>query len=190
MNNGKAIFGKLVGDPALIAANKTGSAPEVTHDVDAVALTGIVGRGGVTHCVRPSPVVARARGAPSTRSRPSGRMRPMQFWDRLLLRGLKPHLPEGAQILAVEHGTSDALGEVRKVTAVLTDGALLLATSARAKTVLTTVPRPDIRSVEVLAVNYVAIDYEDFERAIRRVIKLDLRRSGDRAGLVARLNPV
>ena len=30
MNNGKPIFGKLVGDPALIAANAAGQAADVT----------------------------------------------------------------------------------------------------------------------------------------------------------------
>jgi len=114
-------------------------------------------------------------------------MQLMRLWDRLLLRGLKPHLPPGAVILAIERGTGDALGETRKVTAVLTDDSLLLATAVRAKTVLTIVPRRDIRSVEVLGANQVAIGFDDYARAIRRVIRLDLRRSGDRAGIVARL---
>jgi hypothetical protein len=114
-------------------------------------------------------------------------MQSMRYWDRLLLRGLKPHLPPGAMVIAVERGTSDALGEMRKVTAVLTDDALLLATAVRAKTVLTIVPRSDIRSVEVLGANQVAISFDDYARAIRRVIQLNLRRSGDRAGIAARL---
>ena len=111
----------------------------------------------------------------------------MSLLDRILVRALRARLPEGSKILAMEHGTSDALGEERKVTAVLTDLALLLATTVRTRTVLTTVPRREISLIEVLDVNYVAINYDDYTRAIRRVIKLDLRRRGDRAGLLAQL---
>ena len=71
----------------------------------------------------------------------------MRLSDRLLLRGLRPHLSEGASILAMERGTSDALGPMRKVRAVLTDDALLLATPVRSRTILTVVPRHDIVSV-------------------------------------------
>ena len=62
MNNGKPIFGKLVGDPALITANAQGQAADVTTTAPPArrrnAVTGIVDRGGVTHGVAPprSPV--------------------------------------------------------------------------------------------------------------------------------------
>lgn len=111
----------------------------------------------------------------------------MRLMDRVLLRGLKSRLPEGTKILALEHGKSDALGEERKVTAVLTDQALLLATTIRTKSVLTTLTRSGIGSIKVLEPNFVAINYLDHLKDIRRVVKLDLRRSGDRAGLLPQL---
>ncbi len=56
MNNGKPIFGKLVGDPALIKANAEGRPPRSRRLPRRNAVTEIVDRGGVTHCVDPSPV--------------------------------------------------------------------------------------------------------------------------------------
>jgi hypothetical protein len=113
----------------------------------------------------------------------------MRVWDRLLLKGLRSHLPNNVKILALERGASDALGEMRKTTAVLTDDALLLATPARTRTILTTVPRRDIQSIDVLEPNVVAIRFDDYARASRRVVRLDLRKHGDRSGIVAELNP-
>jgi hypothetical protein len=113
----------------------------------------------------------------------------MRFWDRTLLRGLRSHLPEDANVVALERGTADALGEMRKTTAVLTDDSLLLATSARTQTILTVVPRRDIRSVEVLEEHVVAIRFDDFAHARARVIRLDLQKSGDREGIIAKLRP-
>ena len=59
MNKGKPIFGKLVGDPALIKANAEGQAADVTTTRHGLprrnAVTEIVDRGGVTHRRRPSP---------------------------------------------------------------------------------------------------------------------------------------
>ena len=92
-------------------------------------------------------------------------------------------------MLALERGTADALGEMRKTTAVLTDESLLLATAARVQTILTVVPRRDIRSVEVLEEHVVAIRYDDFAHAQARVVRLDLKRSGDRGGIVDKLRP-
>jgi hypothetical protein len=107
----------------------------------------------------------------------------------LLLRGLRSHLPKEARILALERGRSDALGEMRKTTAVLTDDALLLATPVRTRTILTVVPRQDIRSIEVLELNVVAITFDDYARARPRVVQLSLRRYGDRDGIVEELRP-
>jgi hypothetical protein len=111
----------------------------------------------------------------------------MRTFDRLLLRGLKPHMPPDATVLALERGTSDALGEMRKVTAVLTDDSLLLATTVRTKTILTSIPRSDIRSIDTLEPNVVIISFDDFARAIQRVVRLDLHRYGDPSGLVEKL---
>ena len=113
----------------------------------------------------------------------------MRVWDRLLLRGLRSHIPDDASVLALERGTADALGEMRKTTAVLTDDSLLLATSARTQTILTVVPRRDIRSVEVIEEHVVAIRYDDFAKAQARVVTLNLQKSGDRDGIVAKLRP-
>jgi hypothetical protein len=106
----------------------------------------------------------------------------------MLLRGLTPHLPEGATVLAMERGKTDAIGLMRKCTAVLTDDDLLLAIAVRTRTILTVVPRRDIRSVDVVAPNLVTIVYEDYERAIQREVQLDLRRKGDREGIIATLS--
>jgi len=106
----------------------------------------------------------------------------------MLLRGLSPHLPEGATVLAMERGKTDAIGSMRKCTAVLTDDDLLLAIAVRTRTVLTVVPRREIRSVDVVAPNLVTIVYEDYERAIQREVQLDLRRKGDRGGIIAALS--
>jgi hypothetical protein len=106
-----------------------------------------------------------------------------------LLRGLRPHLPKDARILALERGRTDALGEMRKTTAVLTDDSLLLATAARARTILTVVPRPDIRSIEVLEEHVVAIRFDDYARARPRVVRLSLQKYGDRDGIIAKLQP-
>ena len=111
----------------------------------------------------------------------------MRALDRLLLRGLRPRLPKDTRVLALERGRSDALGEMRKVTAVLTDDALLLATPVRSRTILTVVPRSDIRSIEILEPNVVAISFDDYARARPRVIQLNLRKYGDRGGIVAEL---
>jgi hypothetical protein len=106
----------------------------------------------------------------------------------MLLRGLTPHLPEGTTVLAMERGKTDAIGLMRKCTAVLTDDDLLLAIAVRTRTVLTVVPRRDIRSVDAVAPNLVTIVYEDYERAIQREVQLDLRRKGDREGIIAALS--
>jgi hypothetical protein len=113
----------------------------------------------------------------------------MRVWDRLLLRGLRSHVPNGVKVLALERGTGDALGEMRKTTAVLTENALLLATTVRTRTILTTVPRPDIQSIDVPEPNVVVIRFDDYARASRRVVRLDLRKHGDRSGIVAELKP-
>ena len=90
----------------------------------------------------------------------------MRFWDRTLLRGLRSHLPEDANVVALERGTADALGEMRKTTAVLTDDSLLLATSALAE-----------------------IRFDDYAHARARVIQLDLKKYGDREGIIAKIRP-
>jgi hypothetical protein len=111
----------------------------------------------------------------------------VRVFDRLLVRGVRSHIPDGAAVIALERGKSDALGVIQKMTAVLTDESLLVATSVRVKTILTIVPRADIRSVEVLEPHFAVISYDDYARAIKRVIKLDLRRSGDRSDLIGQL---
>lgn len=113
----------------------------------------------------------------------------MRLWDRLLLRGLRSHLPKGTSVLALERGRTDALGEMRKTTAVLTDATLLLATSARTQTILTVVQRRDIRSVELLEDNVVAIRFDDSATARPRVVTLSLQKYGDREGIIAKLKP-
>ena len=47
--------------------------------------------------------------------------------------------------------------------------------------------RADIRSVEVLGDDHVAVGFEDYSRAIHRVIGIELRRRGDRNGFLAQL---
>ena len=113
--------------------------------------------------------------------------RAVRTLDRLLLRGLRSRIPSGATVLAVERGTSDALGETRKTRAVLTDDALFLATPVRSRTILTVVPRSDIQSVDVLEPRVVAITFEDYGRATRRVVRLNLSKHGDRGGIVTQL---
>jgi hypothetical protein len=114
----------------------------------------------------------------------------MRFWDRLLLRGLRSHIPEGSSVLALERGASDAINkQMRKTTAVLTDDSLLLASPDRVRTVLTVVPRREIRSVEVVEENVVVIRYDDYARARSRVIRLDLQKYGDRDGIITKLRP-
>jgi hypothetical protein len=111
----------------------------------------------------------------------------MRIMDRLLLRGLQPYLPEGAEVLAIERVKTDALGEERKANAVLTGDQLLIVTQARLKSVLTVVPRADIRSVEVLGDGHAAVGFEDYNLARHRVIDIRLKRKGDRSGLLAQL---
>ena len=116
-------------------------------------------------------------------------MRIVRVLDRLLLRGLRSHIPEGTSVLALERCRTDALGEMRKATAVLTDESLLLATSAQTRTILTVVPRRDIRSVEAVEEHLVRIRFDDYAHARARVIQLDLAKRGDRDGIVAQLRP-
>jgi hypothetical protein len=111
----------------------------------------------------------------------------MRVWDRLLVFGLIRRLPENTKLLAIERGSSDALGEVRKTTAVLTEDALILATPVRMRTILTTVPRADIRSVDMLEADRAAIAFDDYRRAQRRVVEVDLRRFSDRGRILAAL---
>jgi len=111
----------------------------------------------------------------------------MRITDRIVLRGLQPHLPEGTEVLVVDRVTADPLGEVRKATAVLTGDRLLIVTPVRLKSVLTVVPRVDIRSVEVLGPGHVAVGFEDYALARHRVIDIQLRRKDDRNGLLAQL---
>jgi hypothetical protein len=113
----------------------------------------------------------------------------MTLMDRALLRALRSRLGKDTEFLAVDHGVSDALGVEHKVTAVLTEQSLILATGVRAETKLRTIPRADIWLIEPLETNYVSINYADDSKGIRRVVKLDLRKSGDRAGLLAQLAP-
>jgi hypothetical protein len=49
------------------------------------------------------------------------------------------------------------------------------------------VPRSDIHSVDVLEPKVVAITFEDYTRATRRVVRLNLSKHGDRGGIVAQL---
>ena len=111
----------------------------------------------------------------------------MSIMDRILLRGLQPYLPEGAEVLVLERVRADALGEQRKANVVLTRDPLLIVTPVRLKSVLTVVPLADIRSIVVLGDDHIAISFEDYTRAIHRVIEIELRRKGDRKGLLARL---
>lgn len=111
----------------------------------------------------------------------------MRIFDRLVLRSLQPFLPEGAEVLAVERVETNALGEERKARAVLTSDDLFLVTPVRMKSVLTQVPRADIRSVEELGPDRVAITYDDYAKAIRRLIELELKKAGDRQGMLAAL---
>ena len=92
-------------------------------------------------------------------------------------------------MVALERGTADALGEMRKTTAVLTDDSLLLATSARLKTVLTVVPRRDIRFVDVVEEHVAVIRFDDYAKAQARVIKLDLHKHRARGEIIAKLRP-
>ena len=111
----------------------------------------------------------------------------MRIMDRILLRGLRPFLPEGAEVLAIERVRTDALGEERKANAVLTGEQILLVTPVRLESVLTVVPRADIRSVEVLGADHVAVGFEAFAHARHRVIDIELRRRGDRNDFLAQL---
>jgi hypothetical protein len=105
----------------------------------------------------------------------------------MLMRGLARFIPPGSSVLASERGTSDALGETRKMTAVLTTDALLIATAVRTRTVLTTIQRTDIGSVERSSDTRFIVTYEDYERAAHRSVTIDLSRHRDRAGIADRL---
>jgi hypothetical protein len=111
----------------------------------------------------------------------------MHIWHRLLLRGLREYIPEGSSVLALEVGASNALGPKHKVTAVLTNDALLLATPLRAKTVLVKIPRADIRSVEPVEPAVATVSFDDYSLAVRRDVQLDLSRHGDREGIIEQL---
>ena len=111
----------------------------------------------------------------------------MSLWNRMVLRGLEPYLSEGATVVAMARGKTDAIGLMRKCTAVLTDDDLLLAIAVRTRTVLTVVPLRDIRSVETIEPNLVTIVFEDYDRAIQREVKVDLRRAGDGDEIIAAL---
>jgi hypothetical protein len=113
----------------------------------------------------------------------------VKVWDRVLLRGLRSHLPEGATVVALERGRADALGEMRKTTAVLTEDSLFLATSARIETLLTVVHRRDIRSVKLVDEHVAEIRYDDYARARAHVVRLDLHESGDRNDIIAKITP-
>jgi hypothetical protein len=114
----------------------------------------------------------------------------MSISDKLVLRGLQPYLPEGAEVLVVERVTTDALGEEHAARAVLTTDDLFVVTRVRLKSILTQVPRADIRSVEARGPDAVAIGFEDYARARHRVINLGLAKQGDRRGLLAALGAV
>jgi hypothetical protein len=111
----------------------------------------------------------------------------MHIWHRLLLRGLRPYIPDDSSVLALEVGASNALGPKHKVTAVLTSDALLLATPLRGKTVLVRIPRADIRSVEPVEPAVATVSFDDYSLAIRRDVQLDLSRHGDREGIIEQL---
>jgi hypothetical protein len=90
-------------------------------------------------------------------------------------------------VLALEAGESDALGANRKSTVVLREDSLLVATPVRTRTILTTIPRADIRGIEESEANLVEVVFDDYDRAIRRAVRLDLRRHRDRHGIVEQL---
>jgi len=108
----------------------------------------------------------------------------MRVWDRLLLRGLSKYIPEGSSVLAIEVGASDSLGPMHKVTAVLTTDALLLASPVRARTILTAIPRADIREMKTVEPTIVDISFDDYSYAVRRVVHLDLSRHGDHSEII------
>jgi hypothetical protein len=109
------------------------------------------------------------------------------MWSRLLLRGLKPYITDGSSVLGVEAGVANALGPLRSTSVVLTEDALLLATSVRAKTVLTVIPRNDVREVHLVEPHVVDISFDDYTHAIRRLVRVDLSRRGDRAGILGQV---
>jgi hypothetical protein len=70
---------------------------------------------------------------------------------------------------------------------VLTTDALLLATSVKAKTVLTVVPRADIRAVMPVEPYVTDIAYDDYTHAVRRVVRLELNQDHDKEAIVGQL---
>ena len=96
----------------------------------------------------------------------------MGMWDRVVLRGLRRYIPDESTVLAVEAGRSDAL---------------LLATPVRARTILTKIARSDIRAVEVIKPAVAEVAFDDYDRAMRRVVTLDLSRRGDRDGIITQV---
>jgi hypothetical protein len=111
----------------------------------------------------------------------------MSVRNRLLLRGLRKNISDGSSVLAIEDGVSDSLGATRNVTAVLTSDALLLASPVRARTILVVIPRGDIQSIEFVEPAVADVSFDDFQHALRRVVRLDLSRRGDRAGIIEQL---
>ena len=103
------------------------------------------------------------------------------------MRGLRPYIPQGTHVLAISPGVTDALGTHRRTTAVLTEESLLLASSVRARTVLTVIPRSDMRTVDQTEPGVIRIAFDDYVHAIRRVVVLDLSQRGDQQRLIAQL---
>ena len=94
-------------------------------------------------------------------------------------------------MVAIERGTADAVGEMRKTTAVLTDDSLLLATiGARRKTILTgraAAGHPFASRRWKSTSSRSAFD--DYADARARVIQLNLKKYGDREGIIAKIRP-
>ena len=106
------------------------------------------------------------------------------------LAGMHPPAAQSVILaLGAERGWADALGEMRKTTAVLTEDSLFLATSARVQTLLTIVHRQDIRSVKVVDEHVAEIRYDDLAKARSHVVRLDLQKYGDREDIIAKLAP-
>jgi hypothetical protein len=106
---------------------------------------------------------------------------------RLIVEGIRRKLGPDIEVLAFEVGKTNALGESRKASVVLTEDHLFVATSVRTKTVLTSVPRADIRSIEPVEPGVVDISFDDYDRAIRRLFRLDLRKRGDTDHIIQHL---
>lgn len=108
------------------------------------------------------------------------------FSERVLLRRIRKFMPVDANVLAIDVALCNPLGSMRQTPIVLTDTTLLLVTSVRATTVVTSIPFEDVVGTRG-GDGLISIGFRDLAQDANRLVTLDFRRHRDRDGFIEKM---